>query len=134
MSEENVEVVRRANVLFRAGDLEGLMGLYHRDAEWRDLQHAPDTPEAVHGQTAIYALWREWLETFDDFTVEVYDYIDAHPWVVCPSRWYGTGRQSGVTIDIHVADAVKVEEGKIVRVVLGYPDTDEALKAVGLEE
>ena len=134
MSQENVEIVRRANTLFRAGDLEGLIDLYHPDAEWRDLQHAPDTPEAVHGRSAIYALWTQWLDTFDDFTVDVYDYIDAHPWVICPSRWYGTGKQSGATIDIHVADAIKVHEGKIVRIVLGYADTATALKAVGLEE
>ena len=134
MSEENVEIVRRANVLFPAGDLEALIGLYHADAEWCDLQHAPDTPEAVHGRTAIFALWTQWLETFGDFTVEVYEYIGAHPWVICPSRWHGTGRQSGATIDLRVADAIKVLEGKIVRVVLGYSDTAEALKAVGLEE
>ena len=134
MSQENVEIVRRANTLFRAGDLEGVIDLYHPDAEWRDLQHAPDTPEAVHGRSAIYTLWTQWLDTFDEFTVDVYDYIDAHPWVICPSRWYGTGKQSGATIDIHVADAIKVNDGKIVRIVLGYADTVTALKAVRLEQ
>ena len=134
MSQENLELVRRANALFRAGDLEALIGLYHPDAEWRDLQHAPDTPEVVHGRAAIRALWTQWLQTFDEFSVDVYEYIDAHPWVICPSRWYGTGRQSGITIDIRVADAIKVEDGKIVCAVMGYPDTAEALKAVGLEE
>jgi hypothetical protein len=29
---------------------------------------------------------------------------------------------------------VKIEEGKIVRIVPGYPDTAAALEAVGLEE
>jgi ketosteroid isomerase-like protein len=134
MSQENVEVVRRANAHFRAGDMEALIGLYHPDAEWRDLQHPPDTPETVHGRTAIFALWTGWFELFDDAKVEIHDYIDAHPWVICPTRWCGTGRQSGLTIDFHAADAYKVQEGKIVRVILGYPDKDEALKAVGLEE
>lgn len=134
MSQENVEIVRRANALFRAGDLEGLIELYHPDAQWRDLQHAPDTPEAVQGRSAIYALWTQWLGTFDDFTVDVHDFIDAHPWVICPSRWYGTGKQSGATIDIRVADAIEVRDGKIVRIVLGYADTATALKAVALAE
>jgi ketosteroid isomerase-like protein len=134
MSQENVKIVRQANALFRAEDLEGLIGLYHPDAEWRDLQHAPDTPEAVHGRDAIFALWTQWLQTFDDFTVDVYEFIDAHPWVICPSRWRGTGRQSGVAIDLRVADAIRVEQGKIVRVVLGYEDVPAALKAVGLAD
>jgi ketosteroid isomerase-like protein len=134
MSQENVEVARRANALFGAGDMEALIGLYHPDAEWRDLQHGPDTPEAVHGRAAIFALWTQWLETFDDFTVEIYEYIDAHPWVICPTRWSGTGRQSGATIDLRTADAYEFREGKVVRAVLSYPDVETALKAVGLEE
>ena len=88
----------------------------------------------MRGHAAIFALWKQWLQTFDDVTVEVYEYIDAHPWVVCPSRWHGTGRQSGAAIDLRVADAIKVEEGKIVCVVLGYPDTDAALKAADLSQ
>src|SRR6478672_9533001 len=101
MSHENVELVRRANALFRPGDMETLIGLYHPDAEWRDLKPAPDTPDVVHGRTAIAALWTEWLETLDDLTIEIDDYIDAHPWVICPTRWGGTGSQSGLTIDFH---------------------------------
>jgi len=134
VSQENVEIARRANAHFRAGDLEALIDLYHPDAEWRDLQHPPDKPETVHGRTAIFALWTEWFELFDDTKVEIHEYIDAHPWVICPTRWCGTGRQSGLTIDLLATDAYEVQEGKIVRVVLGYADTAAALKAVGLEE
>jgi ketosteroid isomerase-like protein len=134
VSQENVELVRRANALFRAGDVEALIGLYHPDAEWRDLHHPPDTPETVHGRTAILALWTEWFELFDDAKVEIHDYIDAHPWVICPTSWWGTGRQSGLAIDFRAADAYEVQNGKIVRVVLGSEDTAAALKAVGLEE
>jgi hypothetical protein len=73
-------------------------------------------------------------ETFVDAIVEIYEYIDAHPWVICPTRWGGTGNQSGATIDLRTADAYLVKEGKIVRAVLSYPDVQTALKAVGLEE
>src|SRR2546421_6747515 len=134
MSQENVEIARRANPLFRAGDMEALIGLYHPDAEWRDLQHAPDIPEAVHGRTAISALWTHWLETFDEFTVEIYEYIDAHPWVICPTRWRGTGTHSGAAIDLRTVDAYEFKEGKVVRAVLSYPDVETALEAVRLSE
>jgi hypothetical protein len=36
VSQESVEGMRRASALFRAGDLEALIVLYHPDAEWRD--------------------------------------------------------------------------------------------------
>src|SRR6476620_11132417 len=134
MSQENVEIVRRAYELLRAGELDAVIALYHPDAEWRDLQHAPDTPEVVRGGTAIFALWTQWTEAFEDFSADVYEYIDAHPWVVCDSHWHGTGRESGVSIDLRVADGIEIQDGKITRVVLGYDDVATALKAVGLEE
>jgi len=96
VSQENVDVVRQANALLRRGDLHGVSALYHEDADWRDLQHAPDTPEAVRGRAAILALWTQWMEVFDDFTADVYEYIDADPWAprtsasiawLAPPRW-----------------------------------------------
>ena len=134
MSQENVELVRRINASFVAGEVEGLIELYHEDAEWRDLQHAPDTPEAVRGRAAILALWAQWTEVFDEFKADVFDYIDADPWVICDSHWQGTGKGSDLVIDLRCADAIEVRNGKIARVVLGYPDVPTARKAVGLVE
>src|ERR1700740_741542 len=90
VSRENVEFVRRVYAL-ETGDVEGLIELYHEDAEWRDLQHAPDTPEVVRGRAAILALWTQWMEVFDNFTVEGYEYIDAHPWVIRDPHCAGRG-------------------------------------------
>ena len=45
MSQENVESVRRANEALKRGDHSGALADYHEEAEWHDLQHAPDTPE-----------------------------------------------------------------------------------------
>jgi ketosteroid isomerase-like protein len=133
VSRENVEFVRRVYAL-ETGDIEGLIELYHEDAEWRDLQHAPDTPEVVRGKAAILALWTQWTDVFDEFTVEVYEYIDAHPWVICDSHWRGSGRESDLAIDLRSADAVEVRDGKIARVTLGYPDVATALEAVARED
>jgi ketosteroid isomerase-like protein len=133
MSKESVEFVRRAYEL-EMGDTEGLIELYHEDVEWRDLQHAPDTPEVVRGKAAILALWAQWTEVFDNFEVEVYEYIDAHPWVICDSHWRGSGKGSDVTIDLRCADAAEVRDGKIARIVLGYPDVAAAIKALAREK
>jgi ketosteroid isomerase-like protein len=133
MSEENVDLVRQANAFLRRGDLQRVIDLYHEDADWRDLQHAPDTPEAVRGRTAILALWTQWMEVFDNFTADVDEYIDVDPWVVCDTHWSGTGKGSELAIDLRSADAVKVREGKIARVIIGYADVPTALKAVKLE-
>jgi ketosteroid isomerase-like protein len=134
MSQENVELLRRAAELGNAGDLEAVAELYHSDAELRDLQHPPDTPEVLKGRAAIMAAWEAWLESFDDFTLEVYEFVDADPWVVGDVRWRATGKGSDVSIDWRVAEAYEVQDGKIVRVIAGFPNVATALEAVGLAE
>jgi ketosteroid isomerase-like protein len=134
MSRENVEIVRRIVASFNAGDVVAVAELFHPAAEWRDLSHAPDTPEVLVGVDAIIAAGGQWSQVFDEFGAEVYEYIDAHPWVVCDTRWSGQGRGSAVGVDIRQADAYEVRDGKVVRAVLAYPDAAAALKAVRLSE
>ena len=134
MSQENVETIRGLNALVNAGDGIAAAALFHPEAEWRDLAHAPDTAEVLHGTDAILAAWEQWTHVFGEFKAEVYEYIDADPWVICDTRWYGKGRGSAVVVDIRQADAYELKGGKVVRAVLAYPDTATALEAVGLRE
>jgi ketosteroid isomerase-like protein len=86
MSRENVEIVTRIVASFNAGDLVAASELFHADAEWRDLSHAPDTPEDLVGIEEILAAADQWAQAFDHFGAEVYEYIDAHPWVAAFAR------------------------------------------------
>jgi ketosteroid isomerase-like protein len=130
MSQENVQTVTRIIASFNAGDVVGAAGLFHPDCEWRDLSHAPDTPEVLRGTDAILAAAAQWTEAFDEFGAEVYEYIDADPWVICDTRWHGTGRGSAVGVEIRQADAYELQAGKVTRTVLAYPDAAAALAAV----
>ena len=134
MSQENVEIVRRGNALLNAGDLNGAFALWREDAEYRDLQHGPDMPEVFEGRGGLRQVAALWMDVYDDFGAEVYEYIDADPWVVCDTRWFGRSRGSDVTTEVRVADAYELRDGKIVRGIMSYPDVATALKAVGLEE
>jgi ketosteroid isomerase-like protein len=133
MSEENVAIIRQANALGNAGDFDSFFELFDRDIEFRDLQHAPDLPEVVRGHEAFRVMAAAWTEVYDEFRAEIYAYIDAHPWVVCDSHWYGRGKGSDIEIDLHAADAYEVRNGKIVRAITGFPDVPTALDAVGQE-
>ena len=134
MSRENIELARRAVALGNAGDVEAVAELYHPDAEARDHQPAPGTPEVMRGRAAIMAVWTQWLEVFDDWTVEVHEYIDAHPWVVCDVHWHATGKGSEVPIDWREAEAYEFKDGKVVRAIFNYPDVATALEAVRVAE
>jgi ketosteroid isomerase-like protein len=130
MSQKNVELVRHSNVLFNAGDLDAAVELMHPDVEFRDLQHAPDLPQVLHGLDSVRLVLRHWTDAYDDFGVEVYEYVDADPWVIADVRWHGRGKGSGIRVDVRQADACRVEDGKIVAWIVGYPDLATALKVV----
>jgi ketosteroid isomerase-like protein len=134
MSQENIAIVRRTMASFNAGDMVAVAELFHPAAEWSDLSHAPDTPEVLVGVDAIIAAGGQWSQVFDEFSAEVYEYIDADPWVVCDTRWSGKGRGSAVGVDIRQADAYEVQHGKVTRAVLAYPDVAAALQAIELRE
>jgi ketosteroid isomerase-like protein len=85
----------------------------------------------LRGREAIRLVVAGWIEAYDDFRTEVYEYVDADPWVICDTRWHGKGKGSEMPIDQRVADAYEVKDGKIARAVMSYPDVATALAAVG---
>ena len=134
MSQENVEVVKRANALLNQGDWDELALLWDPDIVFLDLRNAADTQQALEGSQSVLALLAQWSEVFDDFGVEVYEYMDAHAYVVCDSRWYATGKQSQMPVDVRQTDGYELRDGKIISITLGYANAADALKAVGLRE
>ncbi|HEY2180219.1 MAG TPA: nuclear transport factor 2 family protein [Solirubrobacteraceae bacterium] len=132
MSQENVELVRQMNARFNHGEVDAALDLMHRDVHFRDLQNAPDVPQAVRGRESVRLVAAQWAGAYDHFRADVLEYIDADPWVIVDVRWHGTGRGSGVSVELRGFDACRVESGEVVEWVVGSPDLSTALKAVGL--
>ena len=59
--------------------------------------------------------------------------LDAGDKVVCVQRWTGTGRGSGLSVDLEEVIVLTFENGKIIEVRV-YPDRASALEAAGLSE
>ena len=57
------------------------------------------------------------------------DFIDLGDWVVVPWTARLRGRSSGIEVDVSETYAVRVEDGRIVRVD-EYRTTEEAIEAV----
>jgi hypothetical protein len=86
MSQANVEVVRSGTALLNDENWDALFELYHHDVEFCDLRSAVDTSEVLTGVEAVRALLIGWSEAWDDFGSEIYEYIDADPYVICDRR------------------------------------------------
>lgn len=103
MSRENVELIRRAGERLHEGIADVAAGL------------------------------KKWTELFDDWSIEVHEFFDADPWVVCELSWHATGKGSDASVDWRVADAYEVRDGSIVRTIHNFADVAAALEAVRAE-
>ena len=132
MSQENVEVVKRAWEATVRRDYETALGLY--DPEVTLEPGFLDNPEEVfRGLDGVREMYQSLLGVFADFTATVEEWIDAGDDVVAILRVSGRGRQSGVPVVSLEAHVWTVRDGKLWRLRI-YPTRAEALKAVGLEE
>jgi ketosteroid isomerase-like protein len=134
MSEENVEVTKRAVAALNRGDFDGAGESFAADAVLQDLQNAPDQPVTAEGVQAIRQNLNLWAAAFDELRVDIEEYIDAPNAVICAAHWQGQGKTSGISIDVHQFDLYEFREGKVVRAILGFRSKDEALDAAGLRE
>jgi ketosteroid isomerase-like protein len=134
MSQENVEIVQRAGALLNQGDWDELASVWHPDIVFCDLRNAVDAQQVLTGSDSVRGVLAQWREVFDDFGAEVHEYLDGGAYVICETRWYATGQQSQMPIDVRQVDVYELRDGRIVGITLGYTTKAEALEAVGLRE
>jgi ketosteroid isomerase-like protein len=131
LSAKNVEIVRRSMEAFARGDLDAFLAAHHPDTEWKTAADEPN-PETYRGRDDLRRFATEiseaWLDRFDDVT-EFEAFIDLGDWVVVPWTARVHGRGSGIQIDLSETYAVRVEDGRIVRVD-EYRTREEAIEAV----
>jgi ketosteroid isomerase-like protein len=134
MSQENVEVVRRAFEAFAQGGLDSMSDFWADDIDYRAIEGALDDRGPMHGKDAVRAHWQDWLDTFDDLKAEPLELIDAaDEQVVTVLRFGGRAKQSGVETDLTYANLYTIRDGKIAR-GREYWTKEQALEAAGLSE
>jgi uncharacterized protein len=138
MSEENVEIVRRAFDAVARRDTDTVLSLYDPNVEWDGSRHR--WAEVMRGRSHFYGheglrRWsREYYEMWENLEDSIEELIDAGEHVVSIVTTRARGRASGVEVEWkHNAGVWTIREGRIARVVW-LPTRAEALDAVGLRE
>jgi ketosteroid isomerase-like protein len=131
MSLENVEIVRRSTEALISGDAEAALAPYHPDV----VVDARVRPEGsvYHGREGVVEAMRVWIGAWEDWKIEMSEYLDAGDKVVAIGRESGRGKASGLVIDQVVYLVLTLEDGQIVR-WQGLLERDQALEAAGLAE
>ena len=132
MSQENVEVVRRAYRAWSEGDLETLIQACDPGVEL----HLPEGGLNVgirRGPEAIRQFLQGLLEVWGDLSAEPEKVFEAGDQVVVFLRVRVRGKGSGVEVEARPAHLITLRADKATRIVV-YPDPAKALEAVGLSE
>ena len=113
-----------------AGDGERALAAYSPDCEF-DARLRPEGG-VYHGHAGVIEAMRVWIGAWEDWHLEVSEYIDAGDGkVLSIGRESGTGKGSGVTIDQTIYVVFTVRDGQIAR-WQGFLDEAEARQAAGL--
>jgi ketosteroid isomerase-like protein len=130
MSQENLEVVRRAVAALNARDLEGYLACCTRDVEL----HTPEVFAGVYeGPQGIRRFLTDVEDAGPDFHIDLQDLkAVGDDQVLAFVQTASTGRVSRIPMATTQTNVYDLVDGKIRRVRI-FPDHDQALKAVGLE-
>jgi ketosteroid isomerase-like protein len=145
MSQENVEIVRRAFEIAReqrgdpgAGfDQTVREGILASNLDWRGGvrggRGVAGLEDAV-GRDGYVEFIRRWTEDFDDLVVEPEQIIRAdNDRVVAIARWSGTGKGSGAPVEMRTGMVFTLEARCIVQVA-NLIEPNHALQAAGLSD
>jgi ketosteroid isomerase-like protein len=114
MSQENVETVRSANDAFKRGDIDAVISLCDEEIEIEDVSNAPDVPRVSHGLAQVRAVFKAWLDAFDDFRGDIVESVEVGNRVAYVVDYVGTSQATGLTVRQRVVD---VWEGRQVVVL-----------------
>jgi ketosteroid isomerase-like protein len=135
MSQENVEIVRRAweAAASRPPDFQTVNTLYHPD---HVLQSDFGAIEArtYRGATGYAQALADMNEAWDEWTQEIDELIDAGPQsVVIAARLVARGKRSTTPVERRYGVVVSLRGGKIIS-TQAFLSVPEALEAAGLSE
>jgi ketosteroid isomerase-like protein len=130
MSQENVEIVRRAF----AYEVNGVGGRAEAEAIFDPgVVMNPTNEGSFHGLDAMRDDFERWASAFGELEVTAEEFIDAGDRVLVTAYHRGRGRTSGVEVDGRFYEVYTLRDGKVVRVD-EYVERAEALEAAGLRK
>ena len=131
MSQENVEIVRRAHEVWNAGDMDTLRELYDPGIIWRGPEGWPE-PGPYAGREAVMGQVEQMRETWDTDSFElISELVDVGDRVAVRFIWRGAGH--GPEANIEATGVYTVRKGRICAIEFFW-DHAEALEILGLSE
>lgn len=133
MSQENVEIVRRA--LSEFDDLQTLSEAFAPNFTWelRTLR-APGASESYRGWDGFFEFFSDWVGAYEEWKQDIEEILDGGgDRVVVLAHQRGRFRGTKDWVELNYGLVYTVVDG-LIRGVVAYSTPEEALEAAGLEE
>lgn len=131
MSQENVELTRRAFEAFEDRDLDRLLAMMADDVEAFPILAGMEG--GYRGHDGIRRWWTGLLGTFPDFRAEIVELNDLGDSTIAVLRLRGHGAGSDTPVDVTAWHVTRFRHGKCIGWHV-YTSEREAFEAVGLAE
>jgi ketosteroid isomerase-like protein len=133
VSEQNVELARRATEAYNAHDLEALIALYDPQIELHST-FAAVGGAVYHGHDGVRKYFRDLEEAWEGEThIEPEAFFDLGEYTLAFNVLRGRGRQSGAEVAMPVALVARWRDGLMVY-FKGYAHREDALSDLGVSK
>jgi ketosteroid isomerase-like protein len=131
MSQENVELTRRAFQAFDDRDLDALLAMLDEDVEAFPILAGMEG--GFHGHDGVRRWWASLLGTFPDFQAEVVEVRDLGDMTIATLHLRGHGAESDTPLDATAWQITEFRHGRGIRWSV-HMSKAEALAAAGVSE
>jgi ketosteroid isomerase-like protein len=113
----NSELLRAGYDAWNRGDLDAWLELLDPDIVIRTSGAFPDFAPEYRGLERAKKFWRQMLEPWEDFGIEVEEMEEEGDIVAAGIRFVARGRDSGVNVELRFGSGIRVRDGLAVELV-----------------
>lgn len=131
MTSSSKALVEGIYAAFAAGDVEAFTNALATDIVWNEAENFPYADRnPYHGvEQIIEGILARTAEEWDEFSIQMNDFIDGGDQIVSMGRYTGTYTKTGKKLDAQAAHVWTVKDGKVVR-FQQYIDTLSTAKTI----
>jgi hypothetical protein len=133
MSQENVDLVRRAHEAFNRRELAAFLAMHHTEVEFVPYEVAVQGGQPYRGHEGVRAWWEESLGVLPDLRSELDEVRDLGSRLFVRGHLSGQGAGSGASFKRPLWQAAECRDG-LIAWWRAFGTEAEALEAAGLSE
>lgn len=117
---ENLEILKEGYAKFARGDVEGAVANWAPDIEWNECKSFPfvkNDGKFVGVQAVIEGVLAQIPVYYDDFAIEIADFVDGGDKIVMVGYYTGVWKATGKKFKANTTHTWYMENGKAVRFI-----------------